>query len=403
MKYTILLLLFVHSLISCTDNNVLDDTGVIPGAVDRSFYFVAQDGTKDFITRSEIGGTIKGAEFLHTNFAVFGAMTNNENYIGSSHHFNWMYRAKIEKYSSQWQYATVTNNDYYFKYWKPNGLHSFFAFAPYNAILNDNVDVSSAVLLSPAMIGTKEVLSLSNFRVPTNSIRTGYDLMYASAINIEGNNYPVEDGIHQGTDFPIDGKVDMTFYHALSQVSFEFNMHTNLAASLNANSTDYVKVRKIGFANVKSKGTLSFSSDGTAKWPETSDKTNIFWGGNAEGIFDNAIWSHSLGATRSVTPIPFAADGKTYIATMIPQEFSEDAAIVLEYYRHSKKDDANGGVFTNTYPLKDIASLPNSPKGNKIFQQGDNYKFIITIDNGNEVLFSVSLTSWTSMNATLPL
>ena len=388
------------SLASCTDEGSLGGIGVTPDTADSKFYFSAQSAWHDVATRGGVSGS-NNSVFQHNNFAVFAAMTHNANYIGASHHFNRMYRSKIEKIATQWQYV-ATNNDYYFDLWSPNGLHSFFAFAPYDAISTDRVDGSHSVTLAPAAMGTKVTPSLANFRVPTNSIKKGVDLMYASAMNIEGNNYPAD--AFQGSDFPAGGEVNLKFYHALSQVSFDFKLHSNLAKYLDGNVNDYIKVNKVGFTHVKNSGTFSFHYNGNAEWMQTLGNTNITWGGNDEEIFTGAKWSSTLGTAKTVSSIPHsAADGKTYIATMIPQEFSEDAAIVLEYYRESRKGDANGGVFTNTYLLNDIASLPTNTYGNKLFKQGENYKFLITIDNGNEVKFSITLSPWHKKEAILPL
>ena len=339
---------------SCTKEQIISKDGVDSIPNEDKFLFSPQEGWDDVYSRSVSSSS--GSNFLHNNFAVFCAMTKRANYIGALHTFNWMYKAKIERVATEWQY-TETNGDYYFEYWKPDGLHSFFAFAPYQALESDNVDGSHNVTLTPGASNIKLTPSLENFRVPTNSIKSGYDLMYASAINLEGNNYPI-DGF-QGDDYPLDGKVNLVFYHALSQVSFDFKLHSNLAEYLDSNPDDYIKVNKISFSNVKNSGTLSFQSDGSARWPLTSGNTNITWGGNGEGIFTDAKWSHMLGASKTVSAIPLSVDSQTYIATMIPQVFSEDAALVLEYYRESRKGGVNKGVFTSTRLLKDFTNLPS--------------------------------------------
>ena len=341
-----------------------------------------------------------GTNLDHTDFAVFAAMTDQTSYNGTTHHFNWMYQAKIKENPAGWIYESL-GGDYFFDYWNPDGLHSFFAFAPYDAIHSDNVHGFSGVTLSPASIETKVTPKLADFHVPTNSIKQGVDLMYASAMNIEGNKFP--SGGIQGEDFPVLGKVLLPFYHALAQVSFDFKLHDNLKAYLDSHSNDYVEIRKVGFIHVKNSGTFSFYSNGQAEWVHTYGNTSIVWGGNDEGIFESAQWSSLLGTANTISSIPHTdTTGKTYIATMIPQEFTESSAIVLEYYRHSRRDQ-NGGIFTITYPLHKISSLPVSITGSKVFKQGENYKFTITIDNGEEAKFLVQLTDWVIKQATLPL
>ena len=356
---------------------------------DKSFRFFPEVAWCDnaSYTKGASGG-ISG-DILHPDFIVFGAMTGKESF-NSSNHFNWMYRAKIVNNGFAWRYAE-TIGDYYFDIWKPDGLHSFFAFAPYDVIN------ATGVSLTPSTIGANVKPTLSNFSVPTNSIKNGYDLMYATAMNIEGNKYPT--GGIQGVPYPAGGEVVLKFDHALSQVSFDLKVHPKTHFE---DATDYIQIKQVRFTNVKNRGTFTFYNSGNGFWKDVSGNTIISWGDNGEGVFTNARWDDSS-KDNVVSAIPHIADGKTYIATMIPQEFADNAAVEVQFYRHSRRAEVNAGIFTQTFLIKDIAQIPENDSGKKIFERGKNYKFNVTIVNNEEVTFTVTLESWIIKNETLPI
>lgn len=338
----------------------------------------------------------EGTIFTQKDFALFGAMTHNDLYDGGLHHFNWMYKAKIANdgtaSSPSWSYK-ATPDCYYFEFWKNDAMHSFFAIAPYGAISSSNVYGAPSVVLSPSTIAKKGVVSISNFSVPTEKLKEGYDLMYAAAANLEGSTSTATGG-KDWSEHP-NGNVELKFHHALSQVQFDFMLHPDMHAGF----ADEVKINAIRFTGMKKTGTLSFDNAGASATMEaTGGNYDVSWGGKGEGIFDDAVWGAGRhAATETLSPIPHTDADGTYLALIMPQKFKAESAAAIEVDVYSR--DA-GGVFTIRKPLSDIAEL--SANG---FVQGTRYKFTLTILTSDEMkaITDIELNTWEEIKGGLDL
>ena len=391
LKSYLLAIAAIALLSACTSDELFDSGAGSGGDGDGKFHFSPQ-GT--WIESKATSGST-GTTFNHPDFAVFGAMTDEANFASSSHNFNWMYKAKIGKDASGWVHQSgAAPDEYYFDLWSPNALHSFFAIAPYSAA------VSGTSHLTPAIIGDKKNITM-DFAVPTDHIETGVDLMYASTTNIRGKGMSkAADG--DGTqNYPAGGKVVLDFKHALSQVSF--NVKIDPASShFNTTKTEKLHIHAIRFLNVKYNGKMKIADDGTITWPneDLGSYGNVGWFDHELKSMSDVYWVGSdhdpatapdkkkyipWNSTDGYSPIPYIkgdfVDGAdTHIALMIPQTFTSEAKIELDYHLDSKSaESGHPEIYTVSYSLP--AALP-------LIESGKNYLFNMTlkIDAKNALL-----------------
>ncbi len=423
-----LLLLAVIALTACTAHDLTVEPTPTPEVeYDGLMRFSAASQDAEEATR----GAIMDDSNLNS-FAVFTAMTYDvakENageadasvdFDPALHSMNWMYNAHISKESGQWLYKAPLSGitERYYKYWKSNANHSFFAVAPYNVIGNniltegETIDALHRAALSPGLdeVGTPTL----NFAVPQNSIVNTVDMMVAMQTNVGG-----VDTDHVAPDF--DGVVDLEFKHALSQVAFNVKL-TEEAANYLAGRGDFtgsaaaysgtkITLHGLGFIGLQQSGTLNFNVNYDPTQPESESNKMFNWthssaatDGVIQWTYDElAVWKDEANvfspsnADMTLQAIPSSLDGAAgsveHVAMMIPQKINSNVVLALAFDQVVEIAGTTGGE--QVVP-KDVRAFINATPETSVLDEllpGMRHTFNITLDfrNGN-VAMSVDAT-----------
>lgn len=323
----------------------------------------AIDGTHSF------GGK---TYLAHNDFAVFASGTEQDDFESCPSPSTWMYYTKIASNSGAWTHTTdgEHENEYYFDIWDTNGMHSFFAFSPYQAAMDANI--STAKGEAPAM----------NYAINPTDITAGYDLMYASAMNIEGNKYP--DHYPQGNPFPANGCVTMHFRHALTQILVTFKVK-NAEEFFASYPDEQATINSVGLSAMQTDGTLSFNPNGTAKWTLYDPTAAYEWAATN----DNVLMARN--AKTGAKPFP-TTDG--HVALVMPQLLPNNTTLNFRYTYNGVSTD--NSIAINNVPYQ---SIPLTK-----FEMGKRYHFIVEfMPTGGErpKLKTLIVENWKAYNGAI--
>ena len=297
---------------------------------------------RDGITKATNGSSESDGltSFLHPDFVIFASGTKQESFAASLSPFTWIYHSMIATDGASWGYSPGAHvSEYYFDTWDPDGMHSFFAFAPYKAAHEANINTEMGH--APAM----------RYAVPTMDITAGYDLMYASSMDIEGNQYP--DNAPQGEPYPDGGRVTMNFEHALTQIMVTFKVK-NATAFFATYPDATVTINSVGFSPMQPNGTLAFQTDGKAKWILEANIAPYSW------IVTNDNVLNAANVAIGAKPFPTRAG---HIALIMPQLLPQNTTLNFQY--------AYNGVTTDQ-SLEINNNIPHYT-----FEMGKRYHFVI--------------------------
>ena len=378
-RFIFLFLLAGAFLSSCTKR---DDKGV---ATHEEMIFFPQSTFDDVASPNSraISGGVgdKGTTFNLSDFAVFCATHETAPFASFATNFNWMYKAKVEKKDGDiWAWDNKVG--FSMEFWNPNAFHSFFALAPYSAIDNG---------FEPSVQDSKGDIAFDH-TIPTNNLKGGIDLMYASSLNVRGHKMPkATEGDHT-IDFPSKGTLPLKFHHALAQLSFFFKLDPDMNALMTTDPPYTVTIKEIKFSSIASQGRMTLHEHGNIEW-SLKDTTDITWNLSEENITWN---SYNSDAKQG---IPTKDE---HIGLLIPQSF-ESSSAMLEV-----TTDYNGTVKTKRIMLNGISHLIDGSDTYPSVKAGKNYRFTIELMDDDKIEFEFDVNheveEWISKeDAYLPL
>jgi hypothetical protein len=225
-----LFLLFISSLIyGCRQEDVVDPAN-------------HKDGLQFFVETVSTRGAILDKDNL-TSMAMFCTTTENADFDGAIHTFDWMYNAHIERTDNTkpWEIKPATAGTISNLYWKTGATHSFFAVAPY--------EFSKPEIVA----GNPKPLPEFTYTIPNNNIKDHVDLLYTSHLNVK----------NKGEAIPLK------FSHALSQITFSVKLKEGVLLV----PDEEISIHGIALENISPKGKLTFK--------ETTNTDLIFTNPNA--------------------------------------------------------------------------------------------------------------------------
>lgn len=207
-------------------------------------------------TRAGVSGS-ETTETLKTNgFGVFAYYTTQDYSANATP--NFMYNTKVKGSTTGtttgWNYSPL-------RYWPANGKVSFFAYAPYVEVKNDN-----GTPLTDATSGITGIANNSEATLPYVNYNIGSD---------NTNCVDLLRGVKKGTDSEMNTNltnstdmVGFTFKHALAK----FNIKAKTVSSIDAATKITIQSIKISSTNFYQSGTLLLN-DGT--WKNTGGQVSL--------------------------------------------------------------------------------------------------------------------------------
>jgi hypothetical protein len=352
MKRLVLAALAIGAMAACTKSNVqLEQPGEI------SLQPVAQKATK-----AAVDGTYYPTDAAY-NFNVW-AWWGNHNAGTELNDFT----SEVTPYIAEGEFVNRNNNSWGGKtpyYWPTKGSLVFAGYSP-----------ATASCAEGEGNGFSYVLANKKFKatgyVQSNVIASAVDLMWFDATDKSYNQ--------NGTT----GGVPVVFKHALSWLTFKFNLASNKTAGL-------WTITKVELNGIKDKANFTAFKGGTAIW-EDWDKSAV----------DKVLTSTLYNNTETPYLIKYAENGtvlpgtdivtegsnvRTNAALVIPQPCA-DAELVITY---NLKTYVGEGVLSGQ-----TVSLPltGTPITDNMWLPGKHYIYTITF-GGNEILIAPSVTDWT--------
>ena len=312
--------------------------------------FVATPFHESFIQANQA----RGSETRNDNIQDFGvyAYYTADVFNPVSSTPNFMCNTQVRKTSNQWTYEPLM-------FWPNNGKLSFFAYSPYASQGDSYTSLSS----TPSTAGYPQL----TYTVPDDVIIQRDLLVSVPLLN------------QTKTSRNADGKLPLTFRHALSCIVFNAKM---------TDACDFpVKVTSITLGNFKNKATLSYdvgNTPGTFSWTPTedaSDKSYML-------TINNGLLKDVNLKTITTTYQPISTDNASLM--LLPQgiDDSDEIKVTVEY-------QVTGNIQTQTItvPLNRIIST---------LIAGQRYSINILVSTLADLTLTCTVESWQQQTINVP-
>ncbi len=334
MRKFLLISILSTLLGSCTKSDDMDFVGSgIDVAMPIAIGVDSNDLTRGTVVESEKDMASFGVYCAHTAQQSWSASTtfekmNNAQFVYDEISAEWVFTPKASEEQPKWEYTSLTDK------------YTFCGYSPHSSVESG---------ITPEIINGALQIA---YTVPS-SYDLQRDLMVATP---RRDIYP-----------QVSGKVNLSFKHALSKVSFSVKGDPNS------------KVISIKLKGIQNSGTLTFSDDGNFTWNNNS-ATDNFTVSESSGLKDDVTTSGTT--SQNITSdngylfmLPQDVSGKSVKLTIADSDGSNSKNVTLnmpatqvweagESYNYEvvlKKDEAPS--FHDIYP--DVASCyiisPNTP------------------------------------------
>lgn len=348
MKKLVLAVLALGAVAACTKSAVQYEQ---PGEI--SLQPVAQKATK-----AAVDGTTYPEEL---NFKVWSWWGNSEAGTAASAAFSTPYINAGEfcynEDKSSWGGVTPY-------YWPTKGSLVFAGYSPASADGNFNYSLET------------KTFTVGEY-IQSNDIKNTKDLMWFDVTNKSYNQNVSE---NQG--------IPVTFNHALSWLTFKFNLKESTTAEM-------WTITDVTLKGIEDKATFTAVKGATPKWStaeksaEGMDVVNVYNAGEGTGY---TVAYVNGGTVLPETDVVAGTNARNNAVLLIPQSCAKaDASIVITY---DMKTYVGDGVLTGQ-----TVELPL--EGDQIddnkWEPGKHYIYTITF-GANEILIAPTVTEWDTVN-----
>ena len=312
--------------------------------------FIATPFHESFIQADQARGSETGNDDMQ-DFGVYAYYTADAFIPGTSTP-NFMCNTHVKKTSGTWTYEPLM-------FWPNNGKLSFFAYSPYASQGDSYTSLSS----SSSTAGYPQL----TYTVPDDVIIQRDLLVSVPLLN------------QTKTSRNADGKLPLTFRHALSCIVFKAKM---------TDACDFpVKVTSITLGNFKNKATLSYdvgNTPGTFSWTPTEDASD-----NSYLLtINNGLLKDVNLKTITTTYQPISTDNASLM--LLPQgiDDSDEIKVTVEY-------QVTGNIQTQTItvPLNRIIST---------LIAGQRYSINILVSTLADLTLTCTVESWQQQTINVP-
>ena len=340
MKKLVLAVLALGAVAACTKSNVQYEQ---PGEI--SLHPVAQKATKVF-------GAIDGNEYDPSEtFNVWAWWSNADPAVTLTE-----YTGYTTQYINQGTFINKADSwggkiSYY---WPTTGSLVFAGYSPASVSSNGTYNYVPAT----------KTLTISGFRQPSDVTET-IDLMW----------FDITDGSYRQN--PQDSGVPVVFQHALSWLTFNFNLK-------DANTPQSWEIKSVQLKNIETQGDFDAvkGNDEDTKWKSHTDTKDIT-------VYSSDPEAYKLTYDADGTILENTTDKNGVL--IIPQSCAPAsgttpaaAELYIEYI-----------LTANSAPITTNITLPLNPgEDDTEWKPGKHYTYNITFGAKNEILISPTVTDW---------